>query len=155
MVKSRSCRTLSKVWKGAQSGSKVLLLTPYLDSQAKNTEVDKKNWELQEAFREKAKAHADIRKKYDMLKGDKMKDQVIDAASDDAERVLYSITGNRFVNRIDARTSHFQTQGRQRPLSASSESFDAMRRAVPAQLWNAQVHPIRGYTSRERNKPTL
>jgi hypothetical protein len=88
-----------------------------------------------------------------------MKDQVIDAASDDAERVLTTVTGNRFVNRLDTRGPYasqymadFQglPQAYRRPLSGSgSEEVDGMRglRSHPTQMWNTQAQP-RAYTSR-------
>jgi hypothetical protein len=127
----------------------------------KNAEIDKKNWDLSEAYKQKAKGFQELNRKYNALKNDKMKDQVIDAASDDAERVLHTVTGNRFINRLDARgpyASRYVTdfqglpQAYGRPLSGSgSEEVGGIRGLRPrqGQMWNSQMQRSQGYTSRE------
>jgi hypothetical protein len=121
--------------------------------------MEKKNWELQEAFRQKARSLQDVTKKYNAMKSDRMKENVMEAASDDADRVLLNtVTGNRYSNRFDTRdafASQFtgDLQGHRRLNSGSSA--ERRHQAVPAPLWGSQVPPLRSYTSRRYNRQII
>lgn len=86
-----------------------------------------------------------------------MQSHAMNAASDEAEQVLHSVTANRFTNRPGPQGAYFGTyQGigeeYRPPLSASSGSVEGVRglRAGPGQAWHSQKQSHRGYTSRQR-----
>lgn len=85
------------------------------DAEARVMEMDNRNAEVQNAFRQKAKALSEITKKYEALKSEKMAAQTMNAASDEAEQMLQSMTGSRFA-------SGLASAGLRRTGSGSSEN---------------------------------
>jgi E3 ubiquitin-protein ligase CCNP1IP1 len=117
--------------------------------------LENRNFDLNNAFKQKARAQEDLTKKYQVLKKEKMQSHAMNAASDEAEQVLHSVTANRFTNRPGPQGAYFGTyQGigeeYRPPLSASSGSVEGVRglRAGPGQAWHSQKQSHRGYTSR-------
>ena len=58
--------------------------------------------EIQNAFKQKAKALNDVTRKYEQLKSEKMAAQTMNAASDEAEQMVQHMAGNHFNGRFDA-----------------------------------------------------
>jgi len=114
--------------------------------------MENKTQEVQNAFRQKARALGDITKKYETLKSEKMAAQTMNAASDEAEQVLQNMTGSRFSIQANTGLPH----GFRRPHSGSSESVENLRMLHssqrPAQLGRNQS---RGYTARVYSRPKL
>ncbi|KAF2401475.1 hypothetical protein EJ06DRAFT_556038 [Trichodelitschia bisporula] len=72
-------------------------------TQDKNTELESKNFELQDAFRQKSKAMGELHKHYRALKNERAIHNQEAAASEDAEHVVNSVRPNPFGARLEAR----------------------------------------------------
>lgn len=70
------------------------------DMQTERSDLEKKNYELGEAFREKSVNQQKIQKMYQQLKAQVMARQVVDAAGDEADLAIYSTRSDRFINKI-------------------------------------------------------
>ena len=57
--------------------------------------------EIQNAFKQKAKALNDVTRKYEQLKSEKMAAQTMNAASDEAEQMVQHMAGNHFNGRFE------------------------------------------------------
>ncbi|CAI6248047.1 unnamed protein product [Periconia digitata] len=68
--------------------------------QMERSDLEKKNHELGEAFREKSVNQQKIQKMYQQLKAQVMATQVVDAAGDEADLAIYSTRNDRFINKI-------------------------------------------------------
>lgn len=75
-------------------------MTSPLDLQTERSDLEKKNHELGEAFREKSVNQQKIQKMYQQLKAQVMATQVVDAAGDEADLAIYSTRSDRFINKI-------------------------------------------------------
>ncbi|KAI9787420.1 MAG: hypothetical protein M1835_002687 [Candelina submexicana] len=68
--------------------------------QLEQTDLQKKNHELVEAFREKSRKHIQTQELYDKLKRRTLLSQVQNAASDTVDQAIHSSSGNRFSDRL-------------------------------------------------------
>ncbi|KAF1956115.1 hypothetical protein CC80DRAFT_445752 [Byssothecium circinans] len=68
--------------------------------QEERADLEKKNNELGEAFREKSHSQQKIQRMYQQLKAQVMATHVADAAGDEADLTIHTARGDRFVNRI-------------------------------------------------------
>ncbi|KAK4989562.1 hypothetical protein LTR50_003169 [Elasticomyces elasticus] len=101
--------------------------------------LEQKNHDLVEAFREKSKNQQQLQVLCQRLKAQAMTTQVQTAASDDAENTLQSVAGNRFIEKTsggrDMRNSYsyFPEQIHSRQKSSSSAGNGTSgRRALSA-----------------------
>ncbi|QDS74315.1 hypothetical protein FKW77_004042 [Venturia effusa] len=129
------------------------------ESDRKYADLENKNLDLRNAFKDKNKAFQDMQKQYQELKGEKMRFQARDAASEVAEQVSQGPLAGRFSSKSHAVYSRGvggvsgEFQGARglynRPRSGSSESADGLRaqRAGAPQAWQHTRQPSRGYTS--------
>jgi hypothetical protein len=141
--------------------SSIILLIRCSESDRKYSHLENKNLDLRNAFKDKNKAFQDLQKQYTELKGEKMRHQARDAASEVAEQVSQNATGGRFPTKSHAVYSrgiggNYQGAGRLygRPHSGSSESANGLRaqRTGTAQAWQQTRQPSRGFTSRQSNQ---
>lgn len=132
-----------------------------LESDRKYSDLENKNLDLRNAFKDKNKAFQHLQKQYTELKGEKMRFQARDAASEVAEQVSQNAIEGRFPTKLHAVYSRggggdYQGAGRlyRRPHSRSSESADGLRaqRTGTSQAWQPTRQPSRCYTSRESNQ---
>ncbi|TLD34528.1 cyclin b1 interacting protein 1 [Venturia nashicola] len=107
------------------------------ESDRKYSDLENKNLDLRNAFKDKNKAFQGLQKQYAELKGEKMRFQARDAASEVAEQVSQGAITGRFPSRSHAVYSRGvggvsgEFQGARglymRPHSGSSESIDGLR----------------------------
>ncbi|KAE9963899.1 hypothetical protein BLS_008830 [Venturia inaequalis] len=131
------------------------------ESERRYSNLENKNLDLRNAFKDKNKAFQDLQKQYTELKGEKMRFQARDAASEVAEQVSQGAVPGRFPSKSHAVYSRGiggvsgEFQGAKglymRPHSGSSESTDGLRaqRAGTSQAWQHTRQPSRGFTSRQ------
>lgn len=141
--------------------------------------LEQKNHDLVEAFREKSKTQQQIQKLYQSLKAQVMASHVATAATNEAEHTIHAATRDRFVDRIPGTRSglqqHFnqfsldpQGNGRNhnRRESGSSGGSGGQGRAAQnsglgpswtsqaqnARNWTSQSAPISGTPSQHRSR---
>lgn len=68
--------------------------------QIEQTNLEQKNHDLVEAFREKSRTQQQVQKLYQSLKAQVMASHVATAATDEAEHALHTARGNRYVDKI-------------------------------------------------------
>ena len=68
--------------------------------QADQKNLEQKNHELMEAFKEKSRNQQQVQKLYQSLKAQVMASQVASAASDDADNAINTVASNRFIDHI-------------------------------------------------------
>jgi hypothetical protein len=96
--------------------------------------LEKKNHELVDCFREKAKSQQHVTKLYQALKAQVMASHVATAAGDEAEMTLQTARGDRFIDRLPGTrsgTANYSQMGGGRPHgradSRSSGSSEQQR----------------------------
>lgn len=99
--------------------------------------LEQKNYDLAEAFREKAKNQQQLQTMYQKLKQQQMSSGMAYAAQDDAEQTLQSIAGD-FV--LDSRNGQ-QQQRHTRAGSAHSGASGGKR--ATADIWEGQAQTTR------------
>ncbi|KAF2034866.1 hypothetical protein EK21DRAFT_97095 [Setomelanomma holmii] len=67
---------------------------------AEHTELEKKNHDLADCFKEKCRAQQHVTKMYQSLKAQVMASQVANAAGDEAEMAVHTARGDRFIDRL-------------------------------------------------------
>lgn len=67
---------------------------------AEHADLEQKNNELVDILREKSKAHSHVQKMYQSLKAQVMASRVVNAAGDEVDMALNTVSGDRFVDRI-------------------------------------------------------
>ncbi|OCK86387.1 hypothetical protein K432DRAFT_284568 [Lepidopterella palustris CBS 459.81] len=129
--------------------------------------LEQKNHDLVEAFREKSKTQQQIQKLYQSLKAQVMASHVATAATNEAEHTIHAATRDRFVDRIPGTRSglqqHFnqfsldpQGNGRNhnRRESGSSGGSGGQGRAAQnsglGPSWTSQAQNARNWTSRKQ-----
>jgi hypothetical protein len=118
----------------------VSLTRPGKDSQSRVLEAEKRNEDIQNAFKQKAKALTDITKRYEVLKGEKMAAQTMNAASDEAEQMVQGMAaGNRFSGHYNPVVGN----AFRRPISGSSGG-------VPEQAKLREMHSMQGHSQQDR-----
>ncbi|KAI9686254.1 MAG: hypothetical protein M1822_003910 [Bathelium mastoideum] len=73
--------------------------------QIEQKNLEQKNHELMEAYKDKSRNQQQVQKLYQSLKAQVMASQVASAASDDAENAIHTVASNRFIDRIGNHTS--------------------------------------------------
>ncbi|KAF2638053.1 hypothetical protein P280DRAFT_471710 [Massarina eburnea CBS 473.64] len=88
--------------------------------QEERMDLEKKNHELGEAFREKSHSQQKTQRMYQQLKAQVMAAHVADAAGDEADMAIHTtVRGNRFVNKIPGVRSGTAGTGNLTQLGAS------------------------------------
>lgn len=131
--------------------------------QVEQTNLEHKNRELIDAFREKSKTQQQIQKLYQSLKAQVMASQVATAATDEAENTIHTASRDRFVDRIPGARSGLQQRFNQfsvgypgsrrhdRQGSGSSGGNDGRanetRNIGLGSSWNNHAQNVRSWTA--------